>query len=439
MARLTNAQKNQLVYYKQKGASYKNEVNTPTYLNSLLETYRAAARPNNMITNKEVQDAKLLEEVLNGIKQIQNNYNKKMSFTTESLVKIVQDQALAELFNQLYMVNPNLFTNEGLVKKGTNSSERGALLENFMNEFITTIDYAFQNIEMPYGPLPQMHRSGQLVDNVNMKNLIINAGDGVIDSATKTAINYFSRFIYKVGQEKKDSGSTTTERQKNNLKATTIYTQIKENGKTGAIQSKQIKTDNTGLNYNISITATATILERVVNALSLATFSDKNYLSNNFIGLGHTNPYRVFLTVADGDTSYKLYRYARMLNCMARHSKMAEHNDVPKMFFRIRAIYELTGAKQRVGNTKYAYQNVMANFINDIGRTKFLVINNPKKEGFLKVLSTAKLAEDIEMNLYFNKKQGSKSILENDERRMSMEQALYSPISMNFEKIFENQ
>nr|DAL45970.1 MAG TPA_asm: hypothetical protein [Caudoviricetes sp.]DAT74755.1 MAG TPA: hypothetical protein [Caudoviricetes sp.] len=46
----------------------------------------------------------------------------------------------------------------------------------------------------------------------------------------------------------------------------------------------------------------------------------------------------------------------------------------------------------------------MANFINDIGRTKFLVINNPKKEGFLKVLSTAKLAKDIEMNLYFNKK-----------------------------------
>ena len=185
-----------------------------------------------MITNKEVQDAKLLEEVLNGIKQIQNNYNKKMSFTTESLVKIVQDQALAELFNQLYMVNPNLFTNGGLVKKGTNSSERGALLENFMNEFITTIDYAFQNIEMPYGPLPQMHRSGQLVDNINMKNLIINAGDGVIDSATKTAINYFSRFAYKIGQEKKDSGSTTAERQKNNLKATTIYTQIKENGKT---------------------------------------------------------------------------------------------------------------------------------------------------------------------------------------------------------------
>ena len=43
------------------------------------------------------------------------------------------------------------------------------------------------------------------------------------------------------------------------------------------------------------------------------------------------------------------------------------------------------------------------------------------------------------MNLYFNKEQGSKSILENDKRRMSMEQALYSPISMNFEKIFEDQ
>nr|DAL45972.1 MAG TPA_asm: hypothetical protein [Caudoviricetes sp.] len=90
-------------------------------------------------------------------------------------------------------------------------------------------------MEMPYGPLPQTHRSGQLVDSINMKNLIINAGDGVIDSATKTAINYFSRLAYKIGQEKKDSGNTTTERQKNNLKAVTIYTQIKENGKVGAI------------------------------------------------------------------------------------------------------------------------------------------------------------------------------------------------------------
>ena len=439
MAKLTNAQKNQLVYYKQKGVSYKNEVNTPTYLSSLLEVYRAAARPNGIITNKEVQDAKLLEKVLNGIKQIQNNYTKKMSFSTESLVEIVQDQALAELFNQLYTINPGLFIGGGLIKKGTNSYERGALLENFMNEFITTIDYAFQNMEMPYGPLPQTHRSGQLVDNINMKNLITNIGGEFIDSATKTAINNLSRFIYKVGQEKKDSGSTTTERRKNNLEATTIYTQVKENGRVGAIQGKQIKADNTGLNYNISITATATMLNQVVNALSMATFSDKNYLSTDFIGLGKTNPYRVFLTVADGDTGYKLYRYARMLNCMAKHSKLAEHNDVPKIFFRIRAIYELTGAKQQVGNTKYAYQSVMANFINDIGRTKFLVINNPKKQGFLKVLSTAKLAEDIEMNLYFNKKQGSRSILENDERRMSMEQALYGPISMNFSKIFEDQ
>ena len=81
----------------------------------------------------------------------------------------------------------------------------------------------------------------------------------------------------------------------------------------------------------------------------------------------------------------------------------------------------------------------MANLINDVGRTKFLVINNPKKQGFLKVLSTAKLAEDIEMNLYFNKKQGSSSILEDNNRRMSMEQALYGPISMNFEKVFEDQ
>lgn len=439
MAKLTNAQKNQLVYFKQKGVSYKNEVNTPTYLSQLLDIYRKTARPNDMITTKEVQDAKLLEKVLNGIKKIQNNYTKNMNFSSSSLLEIVEDQALADLFMQLYEVNPHLFTGGGLVKSGANVSERGTLLEEYLNEFIMAVDQAYQGDENFIGPLPQSHRSGQLLDNVNMNSLITNIGDNVIDREIKSKVNQISRAAYTFSQEKMNSGNTTKKRQVNNLDGISLFSEIKENGRIGNIQSKQIKADNVGLAYSISVSANASVLERVVSALSMATFSAKNYLSSKFLGLGHTNPFRIFFTVADGDTTYKLYRYARMLNCMARHSNLAGHQDVPKMFFRIKAIYELTGAKQTVGKTKNKAQDYMARIIGDVQRVKFLVVNNPKKEGFLKVLSTAKLAEDIEMSLYFNKEQGSSSILEDTKRRMSMEQALYGPISMNFSKIFENQ
>ena len=320
MAKLTNAQKNQLIYYKPKGRQYKNEEITPVYLTNLLNTYRALMRPDKTL-EKETGDAALLEQVLNGIKQYQNNQVDSKNYSLED---VVADAALNNLLLNLKEVNPHLFEGAGLITSDTNKAAQGAMLEDFMNEFIATIDAAFQGIDFESDNM--IYRTGGMLDAINNKNLIQDIGNDVMQQT----INQFNKTIdlaaFKSGKIIKEGGSTTASKQKYTRKNNFAQIDITSN----QIDSKAIKIDNAGLNYEINITAQATMLEKVVSALSQATFTDKNYLSTKELHLGHTNPVRVFMTVADGDSSYKLYRYARMLNCMANHH--GYHNS-PDLFY----------------------------------------------------------------------------------------------------------
>ena len=124
MAKLTNAQKNQLIYYKPKGRQYKNEEITPKYLDNLLSSYRELMRPNKTL-EKETNDAKLLEQVLNGIKQYQNNYVDSKNYSLED---IVADAALNNLLLNLKEVNPHLFEGAGLITSSTDKVAQGAML-----------------------------------------------------------------------------------------------------------------------------------------------------------------------------------------------------------------------------------------------------------------------------------------------------------------------
>ena len=233
----------------------------------------------------------------------------------------------------------------------------------------------------------------------------------------------------------KNIGKTTEDRQKANIDIPGLTQQVMIKGKDSYnVGSKMIKTDNVGLDYNITITATSTLLEKVVSALSMATFTDKNYLSTQTLHLGQTNPLRVFMVVANGDSTYKLYRYARMLNCMANHHSKSGHEQVPATFYRIRAIYELTGGKQRVGNNNSFLEDKIADIIQGANRAKYLVVNSPKADGYLRVIPTADIVDTIEYNLYFNRVQSSGDFLVSG-NKMSMEQALYSDISLKFDNI----
>lgn len=424
MAKLTNAQKNQLIYYKPKGRQYKNEEITPVYLTNLLNTYRALMQPDKTL-EKETGDAALLEQVLNGIKQYQNNQVDSKNYSLED---IVADAALNNLLLNLKEVNPHLFEGAGLITSDTNKAAQGAMLEDFMNEFIATIDAAFQGIDFNSGNM--IYRTGGMLDAINNKNLIQDIGNDVMQQTVDKFNKVMNIAAFKSGKIMKEGGSTTSSKQKYTREGSFAKVDVTSN----QIDSKAIKVDNAGLNYEINITAQATMLEKVVNALSQATFTDKNYLSTKELHLGHTNPVRVFMTVADGDSSYKLYRYARMLNCMANHH--GYHNS-PELFYRIRAIYELTGGKQRVEQSYLSSsQSALGDLITGVGRAKYLVVNNPQAGGFLKVIPTAELVKDIEYNLYYNQKLSSGDFLNSSKTgSMSMEQSLYSDISLKFSRI----
>ena len=425
MAKLTNAQKNQLIYYKLKGRQYKNEEITPKYLDNLLSSYRELMRPNKTL-EKETNDAKLLEQVLNGIKQYQNNYVDSKNYSLED---IVADAALNNLLLNLKEVNPHLFEGAGLITSSTDKVAQGAMLEDFMNEFITTVNAAFQGINFDSGDM--IYRTGGMLDAINNKNLIQDIGNDVMQQTIDKFNKVINTAAFKSGKIIDKGGDSTTSRQKYIRKGTFAKVDVTTN----QIDSKAIKVDNAGLNYEINITAQATMLEKVVSALSQATFTDKNYLSTKELHLGHTNPVRVFMTVADGDSSYKLYRYARMLNCMANHH--GTHNS-PELFYRIRAIYELTGGKQKVEQSylKSSSESMLGDLITGAGRAKYLVVNNPQAGGFLKVIPTAELVKDIEYNLYYNQKLTSGEFLNSAKTgSMSMEQSLYSDISLKFSRI----
>lgn len=435
---LTNVQKNQLIYYKPAGRQYKNEEATPGYLNKLLNEYRNLMRPKDTL-KKEQEDAKLLEDVLNGIKKIQS-YNSQNASDQKPISDIISDLSLAQLLEQLSQVNPNLFKGAGLITSSSDKAYQGKLLEDFMSEFITSIDALFTNQSFNYvNSTNNYHSSGKMLDNINTKNFITDLGDNIINQTFGEVTKFTTEKIFNLGSLKsstmKNIGKTTEDRQKANIDIPGLTQQVMIKGKDSYnVGSKMIKTDNVGLDYNITITATSTLLEKVVSALSMATFTDKNYLSTETLHLGQTNPLRVFMVVANGDSTYKLYRYARMLNCMANHHSKSGHEQVPATFYRIRAIYELTGGKQRVGNNNSFLEDKIADIIQGANRAKYLVVNSPKADGYLRVIPTADIVDTIEYNLYFNRVQSSGDFLASG-NKMSMEQGLYSDISLKFDNI----
>ena len=177
---LTNVQKNQLIYYKPAGRQYKNEEATPGYLNKLLNEYRNLMRPKDTL-KKEQEDAKLLEDVLNGIKKIQS-YNSQNASDQKGISDIISDLSLAQLLEQLSQVNPNLFKGAGLITSSSDKAYQGKLLEDFMSEFITSIDALFTNQSFNYvNSTNNYHSSGKMLDNINTKNFITDLGDNIIN------------------------------------------------------------------------------------------------------------------------------------------------------------------------------------------------------------------------------------------------------------------
>ena len=156
------------------------------------------------------------------------------------------------------------------------------------------------------------------------------------------------------------------------------------------IPSVSGKIDNVGLSSEFIINLNVTGMDRdLVLALENATFTAKNYLSTKDLKFGQTNPFRVFATVAP-DGIDKVERYKRMVSCFERHENI--HTTAPVNFYRLRAIYEITGSRMKYTDKIYE-SNIIQNLL--LGKAaRYLIWNTPY--GDIRVIPTKKIIKNIE-------------------------------------------
>ena len=437
---VTNVQKNQLIYYGKEHVNGDTTTNTEDYLENILKIYRNNMRQ--LTTNSsgisELEDAKLLEEVLNQIKQVQSKISGNINMSDDDILDIIAQQSYAQLLIQLFTVNPNLFKGLGLVINNSNSSKtqgaintlQGKILENFMAEFVTTVDSAYQNISFDImNSTNNYHNTSSKTDNINSRNLF-DFAEGIINNGINQMQNEIARQTFNLTNK----GNRKRYEQ---AEAQGITQEFLIENNTKNIGSRFIKTDTVGLVGEIKITATSTILERVVSALSMATFTDKNIGKRKSIHLGNTNPARVFFTVIEGnDSYYKLYRYARMLNCFYNHYPIGKHVRAPEYFYRIRQIYELTGGQQQIGKINGILEQKMASIVSGTTKAKYLVINVATGDGKIKVIPTSQLV-DL-MTARMNKQWDKATPEDQEEGIITPEKALNGKISLSIGNVLND-
>ena len=207
------------------------------------------------------------------------------------------------------------------------------------------------------------------------------------------------------------------------------------------VRNVQIKTDATGGFLLEQYRMNGTIPQALFDAFSEATFSAKSYKNGNYINIGGTSAFKVFLAVAEGSYNEKFYRYCRMLNCLHHHRGF---HDVSKAYiYRIRALYELTGANQKLGSNANIINPIVQNLIENPTGAKYLVINNPTaSQGGIKVIATSRIADTIENYIFFNKYYNTlgdfleaNPFIKSDKvpSKLSVEQALDSEITLKID------
>ena len=188
---------------------------------------------------------------------------------------------------------------------------------------------------------------------------------------------------------------TYTRQQLYQYKNTPITTEL------SYVPSVQGKIDTTGLTAQINIAFDDTKLSHLalemLDILKDATFTDKNYISLDVLKFGQTNPARIYAIVNGGAAGYY-----QMLNCFRYHSHGVK---AQTLFYRIRALYELTGYGASYINMKQLNGQI----------AKYLVWNNPLTDT-VQVISTAAIMENL---------------IDKLEAPQQIDDALFAPITLS--------
>ena len=360
----------------------KDEINTADNLNNIytnlinqIKDKQRQHYQNNSLNDK----AKTIENFLKAIKQYQQLFQQQLQENPKKNPKDIMKKFWAEdeyaaLIQALYEANPHIleFNLLNKIKESTDqevlSYKLGSYLEQGLTEILNTYEAAM---------------SGRKYSEVKKSNKgIINVGGShiagtkqLVDETNKIMQNEYNQ-MYQIMQK------SLKEYNQQNIDKIAEY-----------MPSVQGKIDINSFQSIIEIRSDLKLkpqAEEILKALSGATFTAKNYISTSQLHFGQTNPFRVYTIVAAQQEDI-IGHFCRMITCFENHQNRIPDNESPVLFYRIRAIYELTGYGTRYVNAK----------LNDIFKGRgadFLVWNNPINKDEIRVIPTQAIIQDLIAN-----------------------------------------
>lgn len=425
-----------------------NGLPTPNYLANIYNDYREQIRSKfklgfqNQALRQQDKNAMVLEKFLNALKYYSASGNlqgfRNLSQWSD-LEEVLSIEVLLEVINNLKQVNPGLFNHLQFtfVAPLGEKDIQGKVWEQKLAEVSATLEATLAGKDNGWWNNNKTiqignHWTGALGDNT------IDLISPVENISTQLGLNLYRQSAHNqaINQAKQNIYFTKgSEKAKGKLKRL-----LDQEISIQSAKNKQIKIDATGgwiLNEDYS--ATATIPQILIDAFKDATFSAKSYQKGKYIEVGGTSAYKIFMAVASGDYQEKHYRYCRMLNCLHHHSGF--HDDSKTYIYRIRALYELTGANQKLGEGQLV-DSVIRDLIDNPTGAKYLVINNPTAQYTgIKVIPTSQIAGAVEEYIFFNKKYSTLGeFLDANQYGLSVHQALDSKIvlNMNYSELYKH-
>lgn len=347
----------------------KKMISTDKYLSQIYKEVKSEIRKSSNL-NTEISQARKLQALLRQVKYMQKQYGSFGNISIDDNFPFASFWSKAEqiaMMNALYQINPKLFTEGTFINTFKGSESQSYLLG--------------ESLEIGFA---------RLVRSIAAKasNQTYAGTEGVVKSKVgglhtqvpdlnKTTNDIMSNIFNQCYQE--------ASQQMKQYKGNTELPQ----GMRG-MHSVQGKIDNIGLTAEFVASVSVEGMDRdIVMALKDATFTAKNYLSTTELKFGQTNPFRVFATVAPAGED-TVSRYSRMLNCFEDHG--AIHSSAPITFYRLRAIYELTGARMQYTD-KALSQNSAIRQLLEGNVAKFLIWNTPY--GDIRVIPTRKIIDNV--------------------------------------------
>ena len=384
-----------------------SEEDTLTYLNSIHSNMQKKIHKRKVQT--EEKQAAQLQIFLRQIKYLQKQYKVTGAVDYDNMPfadfwdKAAQKQLMELMYNahpQLLQYNLLNFMSDDSYVLGQKLEQGLAQILNTFESAVTGEDYGFWDDKSKTGTgikarektaIAQAHRIGG--KQIQVPNLV-----GVGNEIMK---NEFNKLYERVQEEAKKYRK-------------------EDDGIANYMPGVQGKIDINGFNGELAFTMDVqlnTYAKSMMKALTHATFTAKNYALGHgtMLHFGHTNPFRVLASVAPQGLR-TINRFGRMRQCFISHTSY--HEEAPSLFYKIRAMYELTG----VGGAKYIdkdLQNILKTT-----QAKFLIYNEPNGDNIY-VIPTQKIVDNIIEQI------------ENLQLSGNWEKALYGTISIKKASITE--